>query len=159
MLEDNDEWINYSLPERISGVRRMLYFNELLYVLRGRKLMLYDLRKAAGGTLAEDADDAALTTSGELWVLSDFTLRRLSPLGSLLEERSISTTPLSIWFIADSIYCLSKNEPLPVDSTLNHELAGLGLTNKTIAYLTNLAAITDKLVYYLVDPTHILIVR
>lgn len=159
VLEENDEWENYSLPERISGAQRLLYFDELLYVLRGRKLMLYDLRRAVGGTLANDVDDAALTTTGELWVLSDFTLRRLSPLGSILEERSISTTPLSIWCIADSIYYLQKNEPLPMDSTVNHELASLGFTTETITYLTNQTAITDKLVYYLADPTHILIVR
>jgi hypothetical protein len=159
VLDSNVTWKSVPLPERTLTVRRMLFFDDLLYILEGGDLVLYDLRSSSKGIIAEDIDDACMTSAGELWVLSDLRLRRLSPLGNLLEERTISIIPLSIWWIHDSLFLLVKGGSLPLDSAQSRELGGSGLEPSTLIALGAKVVIAGNRLFFLADPTHIIIAR
>ncbi|TKJ42694.1 hypothetical protein CEE36_07275, partial [candidate division TA06 bacterium B3_TA06] len=141
------------LPERFLLVQRILVKGSLCYILAERTLRLFDLRTSRKAVIAEDVDDAAINRYGELWVLSAFDLRRLSPLGRELEIRKLKILPTSIWVLRDSLY-LEDNEMPPLDEGLKQKLTQAVVTIEEIS--SSRLALCDKGVYVLMDSRRIL---
>lgn len=109
LVQSADGWHEYSLPQSFSLVERILIDDELCYVLSERRLTLVDLRSNRISVIAEGVDDAVLTTFTELWVLSDYELRRVTALGRELETRTLTELPTSIWMEAGSLLLMTDD--------------------------------------------------
>jgi hypothetical protein len=126
LIKESKGWQTYTLPERVLLIQRIVAKGSLCYVLSEQRLTLFDLRTSRKGIIAEDVNDVAINRYGELWVLSEFTLRRLSPLGRELEMRKLKTIPQSIWVLGDSFY-LSNDEMPPLDEKIKENLGKAGV--------------------------------
>lgn len=153
LIKEEEGWKKFPLPERFLLVQRILVKGSLCYILAERTLRLFDLRTSRKAVIAEDVDDAAINRYGEVWVLSAFDLRRLSPLGRELEIRKLKTLPASIWVLRDSLY-LEDNEMPPLDEGLKQKLTQAVVTIEEIS--SSRLALCDKGVYVLMDSRRIL---
>jgi len=153
ILIKEEGWEKFPLPERFLLTERILVKGTLCYILAGRTLRLFDLRTSRKAVIAEDVDDAAINRYGELWVLSAFDLRRLSPLGRELEVRKLKTIPRSIWMLKDSLYLADKEIPT-LDEEMTEELKEAGVTTEQLA--PSQLALHSKGLYVLLDSRRVL---
>jgi len=164
LIQENGEgWRKHPLPGRFGIVDRLLVSGYLCYVLSERNLTLCDLRAGRKAIIAEDVDDACINQYGEIWALSEFELRRLSPLGRELESKTLARIPSSIWVNNDSLIILQADEflPLPgwleelmsVDACLPHmDTLRTRLTNPS----TNALTIDNDACYLLINSRQVL---
>jgi hypothetical protein len=153
LIKEKKGWQTYALPERVLLIGRIVARGSLCYVLSEQTLTLFDLRASRKGIIAEDVNDVAINRYGELWVLSEFTLRRLSPLGRELEVRKLKIIPQSIWVLADSLY-LSNDEMPPVDEKIREKLGEAGV--RIEKFLSSHIALHEKVLYVLLDSRNVL---
>lgn len=153
LIKEEEGWKKFPLPERFLLTERILVKGTLCYILAGRTLRLFDLRTSRKAVIAEDVDDAAINRYGELWVLSAFKLRRLSPLGRELEIRKLKTLPRSVWITGDSLYLADKEMPL-LDEKMTEELKEAGVTAEQLA--PSQLALHGKGLYVLLDSRRVL---
>ncbi len=153
LIKEEKGWKKFPLPERFLLTERILVKGTLCYILAGRTLRLFDLRTSRKAVIAEDVDDAAINRYGELWVLSAFDLRRLSPLGRKLEIRKLKTLPRSVWITGDSLY-LSNDEMPPLDEKVKENLKKAGVSIEK--FLSSHIALHKKNLYVLLDSRNVL---
>jgi len=164
LIQENGEgWRKYPLPDRFGIVDRLLVSGDLCYVLSERNLTLCDLRASRKAIIAEDVDDACINQYGEIWALSEFELRRLSPLGRELESKTLARIPSSIWMSGADLIILQADETLPLPGWLE-ELMSLDVylphLDSLIMMLNkpspNGTALSDEAYYLLIDNKHVL---
>ncbi len=153
ILIKEEGWKKFPLPERFLLTERILVKGTLCYILAGRTLRLFDLRTSRKAVIAEDVDDAAINRYGEVWVLSAFKLRRLSPLGRELEIRKLKTLPRSVWITGDSLY-LNNDEMPPLDENVKENLKKAGV--RIEKFLSSHIALHEKILYVLLDSRNVL---
>lgn len=153
LIKKSGGWQTYVLPERVLLIGRIVARGSLCYVLSEQTLTLFDLRTSRKGIIAEDVNDVAINRYGELWALSEFTLRRLSPLGRELEVRKLKVVPGSIWMLGDSLY-LSNDEKPPLDEKIREDLGKAGV--RIEAFLSPHIALHEKILYILLDSRNVL---
>lgn len=153
LIKEEKGWKKFPLPERFLLTERILVKGTLCYILAERTLRLFDLRSSRKAVIAEDVDDAAINRYGELWVLSAFDLRRLSPLGRKLEIRKLKTLPRSVWITGDSLY-LSNDEMPPLDEKVKENLKKAGVSIEK--FLSSHIALHKKNLYVLLDSRNVL---
>ena len=153
LIKQGQKWQTYTLPERVLLIQRIVAKGSLCYVLSERTLTLFDLRTSRKGIIAENVNDVAINRYGELWVLSEFTLRKLSPLGRELEVRKLKTIPRSIWMLGDSLY-LARYEIPQLDEGTKQVLEEVGIETQKLTP-SNLA-FYDEGLYVLMDSRRVL---
>jgi hypothetical protein len=153
LIKEEEGWQTYALPERVLLMQRIVARGSLCYVLSEQTLTLFDLRTSRKSVIAEDVNDVAINRYGELWVLSEFTLRRLSPLGRELEVRKLKVVPGSIWVLEDSLY-LSNDETPPLDEKIRENLGKAGV--RIEEFLSPHIALYEKVLYILLDSRNVL---
>lgn len=153
---EKDNWQRFPLSGQFTLVQRILERNLLCYIVEGRTLILCDLRSARQSVVAEGVDDAVITSYGELWVLSEFTLRKLSPLGRELETRNLKTAPASLWLKDDSLILAGKNDPPPIPDEIAGELLEAEIILDKLSSSRSLVAYCDKNLYILIDSKRVL---
>ena len=153
LIKQGQKWQTYTLPERVLLIQRIVAKGSLCYVLSERTLTLFDLRTSRKGIIAENVNDVAINRYGELWVLSEFTLRRLSPLGRELEVHKLKTIPRSIWMLGDSLY-LARYEIPPLDEWSKQVLEEVGVETQKLTS-SNLV-FYDEGLYVLMDSRRVL---
>lgn len=146
-----------SLPERVVFAQRILLNEDLFYVISGSELILYDLKTGKKGVIAKDIDDAVLTSIGEIWTLSDFSLKRLSPLGRQLESINLTRRPLRLECFDDSLIPLFPGERVKADWSDELEKSN----QESLIYSTSqyLIAMTKDALYILADSKRVLMIR
>lgn len=155
----DEQWQDYPLPRRFSNVQRLLVNDDLCYILSDRTLILCDLRNNNLGVVAEGVDDAVLTRYGELWLLSDFSLLRVSPLGREIERLTLTRTVSSLWMLHDTLNLVDKDHPLPLSQACKDELQNTGTPLENLGRSPASLAVQDTLILLLIDSRHVLRVR
>ncbi|MBD3285997.1 hypothetical protein GF359_05845 [candidate division WOR-3 bacterium] len=112
IIFDKDEWYHRSLPEFQGLVTRFMVNSDLCYFLVERRLVLIDLARNRKSTISEDIDDAVINSYGELKVLSGYHLKKLTPLGRILDEETLTEIQGWMWPVDDSVI-FSAHPPLP----------------------------------------------
>lgn len=148
---DDEVWSQQSLPLIPGLVDRFLIYGDLCYTVTERSLILVDLEKNMKSTIAEDIDDAVINSYGELVVLSDFTLRRLSSLGRELEEETLTDIDGWMWLVADTVI-FSSFPPFPSDF-FPSGCPEFSLSN---ALAPSNVAVTEESIFILSEPLKIL---
>jgi hypothetical protein len=153
LIKESEGWQTYALPERVLLIQRIVAKGSLCYVLSEQRLTLFDLRTSRKSIIAEDVNDVAINRYGELWALSEFTLRRLSPLGRELEVRKLKVIPGSIWMLEDSLY-LSNDEMPPLYEKIKEDLGKAGV--RVEEFLSPHLAFHKEVLYLLLDSRNVL---
>ncbi|MBN2379212.1 hypothetical protein JXM67_05365 [candidate division WOR-3 bacterium] len=162
-VEDDTTWQSFTLSGEFSMIEKLLVHDNLCYLLSNRDLTLCDLRTNRVSIIAQGADDAVINRYGELWVRSEYELKRVSPLGRLLEQETLSRIPRSIWMIGDSLMMIYESQALPLPGWLE-ELMSLDVFLPYVDTIYSLIqsssyanlVITDKIVYILADFGHVI---
>lgn len=155
-VESSDgHWQRYPLPDRFPNIQRLLVRQTFCYILASRKLTLCDLRDGRNGVVAENVDDAVLSSYGELWLLEEFSLVRTSPLGRELERRTMSSPASSLWMVGDSLLLSDGSKPAGVPQSCLKSYETIENYDLTPA---NFAS-GERILLFLLDPWHVLRVR